>query len=383
MKVTYATQHDAADIGQWSGLVYYIAQSLQNQDISLDFVSSLDRNNALKFLCKLKQYSYNYFFRKKYLLHRESLLLKHYAGQIASKLSDLKPDIVFSPETVPIAYLQCKQPIVFWTDATFAGMLGFYPKFMNLCEETLKNGHKMERLALEKCSLAIYSSDWAAKTAIENYQIDRSKVKVVPFGANIECDRNLNDIKTIVDSRPSNKCKLLFLGVDWFRKGGNIALEVAKELNQQGLKTELTVVGCQPMVDKALPNFVKSLGFISKASKEGLQTIERLLSESHFLILPSRAECYGVVFCEANSFGVPCIATNVGGIPSIIKNDLNGKTFPLNDSIANYCTYISNLFSDYSQYKNLALSSFNEYQSRLNWSVAGQTVKKLMMELVS
>ena len=383
MKVAFVSRHDALDIKKWSGTVYYIYRSLQNQGIPVDLIDSLKEKNALLF--KAKQLSYSYLFRKRYLRDREPFILKQYARQITSKLSRLNPDIIFSEGTVPIAYLNCDRPIVFWTDATFAGILelGFYPEFSNLCQESVENGNKMEKSALEKCSLAIYSSDWAAKTAIENYQIDRSKVKVVPFGANIECDRNLDDIKAIVDSKPSNKCNLLFLGVDWFRKGGNLAFEVAKELNQQGLKTELTVVGCQPMIDTALPDFVKSLGFISKASKEGLQTIERLLSESHFLILPSRADCTPIVFCEANSFGVPYIGTNVGGIPTIIKDDLNGKTFSKDASIANYCNYISNLFSDYSQYKNLALSSFNEYQSRLNWSVAGQTVKKLMMELVS
>jgi glycosyltransferase involved in cell wall biosynthesis len=89
-----------------------------------------------------------------------------------------------------------------------------------------------------------------------------------------------------------------------------------------------------------------------------------------------------MVFPEACSFGVPCIATDVGGIPSIIKDGFNGKTFSKDAEIADYCTYISNLFSDYAQYKNLALSSFNEYQSRLNWSVAGQTVRKLIMDRV-
>jgi glycosyltransferase involved in cell wall biosynthesis len=261
-------------------------------------------------------------------------------------------------------------------------MLGFYREFSNLCQETIEDGNKMEKLALEKCKLAIYSSEWAAKTAIENYQVAQSKVKVVPFGANIECDRNLDSIKAIVDSRPSSQCNLLFLGVDWFRKGGDIALEVVRELNRQGLNTKLTVVGCQPITNKPLPPFVKSLGFISKHTNEGREKIDKIISESHFLVLPSQAECYGIVFCEANSFGVPCIATDVGGITTVIKDDLNGKTFSKDANIADYCAYISNLFSDYSRYKSLALSSFNEYQSRLNWSVAGKAVKKLLMELI-
>jgi glycosyltransferase involved in cell wall biosynthesis len=240
----------------------------------------------------------------------------------------------------------------------------------------------MERLALQKCKLAIYASEWAAQTAIDYYNADPNKVKVVPFGANIDSSRNFSEIKDLIESRPSNKCKLLFLGVDWFRKGGDVALKVAEELNKLGLNTELTVVGCQPIVEGSLPSFVKPLGFISKSTNEGKERINQLLAESHFLILPSRAECYGVVFCEANSLGVPCISRKVGGIPTIIKPNVNGNLFDLNTEITEYCEYISRLFSNYSDYKNLALSSFNEYQSRLNWSVAGKTVQELLTTII-
>jgi hypothetical protein len=46
-----------------------------------------------------------------------------------------------------------------------------------------------------------------------------------------------------------------------------------------------------------------------------------------------------------------------------------------------YCEYIYNIFTNYNQYKQLALSAFNEYESRLNWRVAGQEVRDLLMTL--
>lgn len=380
MKVAYITEYDAADIKNWSGTGYYIAKSLQTQNISFDYLGPLKEKYALLF--KGKQFLYHHLVKKRYWRDREPVILDSYAHQVANKLSKSNADIVFSPGTVPISHLECEQPIVIWTDATFAGLVNFYSKYSNLCQETIKNGNKMEKIALEKCQLAIYSSEWAAKTAIEIYQIDSSKVKVVPFGANIESNGDFDYIKSLVNARPSNQCNLLFLGVEWFRKGGDKALEVAQELNKQGLTTKLTIIGCQPIGDKPLPDFVCSMGFISKASEEGLEIINQLLAESHFLILPSMADCTPIVFCEANSFGVPCLATNVGGITTVVKDGLNGKTFAKEAKAIDYAAYIFDLFCDYSQYKKLALSSFNEYQSRLNWSVAGKTVKKLLMELV-
>lgn len=378
MKISYVTTYDAKDVRNWSGLGYYIAQSLKDRLISIDYIGSL--REKYKLLFKAKKLAYKSLFHKMYLRDREPLILKNYAHQIKKQLST-DASIVFSPGTIPIAYLECHQPIVFWTDATFAGMINFYPEFSNLCKETIDNGNTMERIALERCKLAIYTSEWAAKTAIDNYGVEPEKVKIVPFGANIQHSDRINDIQTILDLRSRNKCKLLFLGVDWFRKGGDMALEVTKQLNQAGIGTELTIAGCHPPLQEYLPSYVKVLGFVSKSTQDGQQLINRLLAESHFLILPSRAECYGVVFCEANSFAVPCISTDVGGISTFVKDGLNGKLFSTNTNVADYCSYISDIFSNYSQYRSLALSAFNEYQSRLNWSVAGKTVNKLLSEI--
>ncbi len=379
MKLAYVTTYDSSNIMHWSGTGYYIAKALKDQSISLEYISHLKEKYSLLF--KAKKYLYNHLSHKHYLRDRQPLILKDYARQVSQRLSN-SIDVVFSPGSIPIAYLECDQPVVFWTDATFAGMIDFYPGFSNLCKKSIKDGNAMEKSALERCKLAIYSSDWAAQTAITNYHINPSKIKVVSFGANIECNRTEDDIRNIFKSRPTKKCKLLFLGVNWVRKGGDVALKIAKELNKTGLNTELTIVGCEPILDGPLPDFVKPLGFISKSTKDGKEKFDKLLAETHFLVLPSRAECTAIVFGEVNSFGVPCLSTDVGGVPTIIRPDINGKLFSAQADIAEYCDYIHSLFTNYSKYENLVFSTFNEYQTRLNWHVAGQAVKKLLADIV-
>jgi glycosyltransferase involved in cell wall biosynthesis len=384
MRIAYVTNFDARTLGvqdNWSGTGYYIAQALKHQSISLDYIGPLQDRSYLQFMGRLKS-RYHKYSGENYIKYIEPLVLRDHARQISKKLTSGKADIIFSASSDSIAYLKCDHPIVFWADATFANLIDFYPAYSNLCKESLQNAHFIQSASLEKSRLAIYSSEWAAQSAIDYYHADPKKVKVIPFGANIESNINIEDIKDLIASRPTNKCKLLFLGVDWFRKGGDIALEVAKCLNNLGLNTELTVVGCQPIAEGTLPSFVKPLGFISKSTSSGKDRINQLIAESHFLILPSKAECYGVVFCEANSFGVPCISRRVGGIPTIVKDDMNGKLFDLDSDLNEYCEYIFNVFTNYTQYEKLALSAFNEYQTRLNWQVASQKVRDLLMEIV-
>ncbi len=381
MKIAYVTNYNALDIRKWSGLGYYIAKALEKQSISIEYIGPLADNST--FFLNLKQRVYRKLFNKIHLLDREPAILKDYAKQISAKLNYINPDIVFSPGTIPISYLECKQPIVFWTDCTFGAMVDFYHEFSKLTKRSIINGNQMEQHALERCSLALYASEWAAKTAAIYYQVNSSKIKVIPFGVNLENERTFEEIKNIINARPRNKCKLLFLGVDWQRKGGDIAFKVVKELNKQGLKAELTIVGCNPKIKNPSQDNIKVIGNISKTTIEGREKINKLIAESHLLIIPSRAEAFGVAFCEANSLGVPCLGTAIGGITTIIKNGINGQLFSLDDQISTYCTYITNLFTNYSLYKDLAYNAFIEYKKRLNWFSAGKIAKKYLMELIA
>lgn len=385
MDLAYVTTYDSRDLKSlynWAGLGYYISQSLKEHEVEINYIGPLKDRAYLSAICKLKRHYYQIVEKKNYLKALDPIIQRNYAHQASQKLSSCQSDVVFGTTTVPIAYLDCSQPTVFWSDATFMNLLDFYPLYKNFCRASIEHGHQLERLALQKCALAIYASDWAAQSAIDYYQADPAKVKVVPFGSNIENSLTTDSVKELIDRRPSNKCKLLFIGYDWFRKGGDLVIKLVEMLNSVGLETELTVIGCRPSLEEPALKYVKTLGIISKSTEEGKSTIKQLLSDSHFLIMPSQAECYGVVFCEANSFGVPSIATKVGGIPTIIKDDLNGKLFALDADITEYCNYIYRLFNNYADYKKLALSSFHEYQLRLNWTMSGKKVKDLLVNCI-
>jgi glycosyltransferase involved in cell wall biosynthesis len=123
-------------------------------------------------------------------------------------------------------------------------------------------------------------------------------------------------------------------------------------------------------------------GRIGKTTATNQKKLESLLAEAHFLLLPTRAECCAVAYAEACSYGVPSVTTNVGGVGTAIKNGINGWAFNLESDPSEYASYIFELMSDYARYKELALSSYNEYILRLNWGVAGKRVKSLLQSVL-
>lgn len=379
MKIAFATTFDARDIHNWSGTPFYMAKSFEENAVDIEYIGSLKRKLPKNF--KIKQ-----FWKKISCGQRDSprfneTAAKFYSEQVAKQLSLSNADFVIAPQINPIAYLDSKQPVVLWTDAVYSGLLGFYPVFSNHSASSIAQGNAITSACLERAALAIFSSDWAARSAIELYGTDKNKVKVVPYGANLESVHSYEEMKNIISKRARDKIKLLFIGKQWGRKGGDIVFAVTKALHAMGQNVELNFVGCEPPAGTEIPPYIKCHGFISKRTPEGLTKMLSLLHDSHFLFLPSRAEACAIAFCEANAYGLPVLTSYVGGISTVIKDDVNGMGFSLEAKPAIYCKYVIDVMSDFTRYENLALSAFNEYQTRLNWRVATETVKGLLKQL--
>lgn len=388
MKIAYVTVHD---LKQWSamssnvagvtGNAAYMAKALQDQGLELDFIGPLPNYRSL--LSRLRELYYGKLLGQRALSYADPAALRVNATFVEAKLAGRGCDIVFSNMARSIAYLDVSQPIVTWRDATFAGALEIHRDFRNTAPFAIKMGHAMEKATLDRCALSIFRSDWAARSAIDRYGADPARVAVVPTGGNRGAAPPFDDVKRWVASRSKDVCQLLFIGVQWKGKGGPLALEVARQLNQAGLKVQLTVVGCKPEIDGPVPEYLKVEGFVNQGTPEGMAKLQKLWQESHFFLLPSTVDTYGNVFPEANANGVPCLTTNLAGIPTIIRNDVNGRMFDPDASATEYCAYIERYWSDPRLYQEMALAAYQEYQGRLNWDVAGQRVKELLAALVS
>jgi len=386
MRIAYVTTYNVYDSTHWpqenTGLYStgrHIATGLEKTGANLEYLGPLKKSRSI--ITKSKWQFYSKLFNKDYYSWAEPLVLNAYAKQVERKLTRTDASVIFAVENVvPIAHLKSSKPVALYTDAPLIAMVDFYPYLSNLCKETARNLFRMEKRGLENCQLVIYASEWAAQKAIEAYNLPSDKVKVVPRGANIEGERTIDEAKAIVSAKTPSPCKLLFLGFEWERKGGDTALKVAEALNASGLNTELIVVGAAP--PQPLPDYVKVVGKINKSTTEGQKSFQKILSESHFLILPTKAEAFGLVFCEANSFAMPCIASDVGGIPTAIRDGVNGQKFSQQSEISEYKEYISFLMQNYDRYQELALSAFVEYKTRLNWKSIGQNLYQHLQDLV-
>ena len=386
LRIALATFYDPRGGNRFAAKMTYRLRALERQVDALEYLGPL-RVGIYRPMQAAKWLFYRHVQGKRYLHTRDARLITSFGRQLGRKLAKSDANIVLSlttPSSQPVAYLDCRQPIVIWSDATFAGTMATHPTLARerLCEESLRDALANERAALARCALAVYFSDWAAQSAIAHYDLDPTKVRVVPGGANLDAGLPPAEVETVVASRPADRCNLLFIAQRWQDKGGELAIEVAGALNRSGLPTTLVVVGARPQGFDVPPSFVSFAGVLRKSVPQELARLQTLLRQAHFLILPTRAEAFGLAFCEASAYAVPSLATRVGGVPTVVVDGANGKLFPLDAGADAYCAYIEEMLRRPARYRELARSSFNEYATRLNWDVAASAMRRHMLELV-
>lgn len=386
MKVSCATTFDISKPQSWArrhlGLFNAgtrIVQALEQKGTEVETLEPLSRKNGL--INKLKWLFYQKVYKRDFCSWADPSTAKQYAHQIHSQLAHSNADILLCLENaIPLATVNPDRPMVLWTDTTLGSLIDFYPHMSNLCKETRANVLKMEKNVLDKCSLLIVNSNWAAKKASELYDIPLEKIEVIPRVSSRANYRSTADVQAAIALRETSVCRLLFIGVDWQRKGGDTALAVATLLNQQGIKTELHIVGCNPT--QAMPSFVSFHGFIDRTTAAGIRKLDELFKAAHFLIYPSRADALGMALSEAGAYGVPALATNVGGISDLVKADITGKTFALDSNINSYYEFITNYFKHRGRYIALANSTLNYYSEYASESAVGSRARIALESLV-
>jgi glycosyltransferase involved in cell wall biosynthesis len=97
--------------------------------------------------------------------------------------------------------------------------------------------------------------------------------------------------------------------------------------------------------------------------------------KSDFLLLPTRAECFGLVFCEAAAFGVPSVSADTGGVRGAVHEGKNGFLLPPDANGKIYAEKITELWNDRAAYLHLRESARNLFETTLNWDAWAMEVK--------
>jgi glycosyltransferase involved in cell wall biosynthesis len=265
-----------------------------------------------------------------------------------------------------VAFADIRQPVVHVTDATFASMLDYYPLFTRLHPISAWQGSRMAKRAKINSTAFSVATQWAKNSLISDYGVNAADCEVVPFGPRIQ---------PVPGPRPQAGAglRVLVVASDWQRKGGDKALKAVQAVRQEFPQTTLTVVGNAPV----LPDWVRTAGQVPA------HKMAELYGEHDVLLELADANAGGVTLTDAHAYSLPAIATDTGGVSSIVRHGESGilispGTHVLQDAVAALIAVQDQGFR-----RPLAAGALKRHQELLNWNCWADSTLRICEKVLS
>lgn len=245
------------------------------------------------------------------------LLMRYLLKQITKKYSN----IVFVSHYLPNIFLSL--------DILLKNSFVYHFHGSAYLEAKAENKNKFYQYILKRIECLLYAqfskiivlSDYMRQILIEHYHVKREKIFVVPFSINakkLEIEKITIRRNKDLQKYPIKICCVRRLH---YRMGIVNLIRAVELLLKDGYQLELLVIGQGPLYSKLdtyikqhqLSSSIKLLGKISE------QDLEIHLTSSLFSVLPTLSlEGFGIAIIDSLKYGIPCLATNVGGIPEVL-----------------------------------------------------------------
>lgn len=354
----------------WSGIPFSLYHELKKYYSVDTYVVSTKCNIFERIYNKIQRI----ITREKCMWVYTSRFAKKASRDLQKRIKTQKYDVIFVIQRPScITSLKTNIPIIFFSDCVFSCLNNYY--WFGCKSKETKEYIETQKKALVNADSIILTSHWAEKVTVDDYGISKDKVHVHHFGSNIEVEK--------VEKIEHEGFNLLFVGADLNRKGINVALEAVNICNKIDPTRHYTlnVVGGIPECD-VNPEEVIVHGFINRNNDAEREKLDYLRAISDVYIMPTRAECAGIVFCEAAAYGIPSLSYATGGVPDYIKDGETGYLFDMNSSAQDFASKIVYLANNKNVLETMQKNARAFYESDLNWEKLGSSIHEEINKVI-
>ena len=203
---------------------------------------------------------------------------------------------------------------------------------------------------------------WFTKFMKDHYPELRDRIHHVGGGINVDTDVIDNGIQ-----RSGNK--ILFIGRDFKRKGGEDVLSAFQNLIKDNHELELHIAG--PLVNPAPGQ--KNIFYYGDV---GVDKIHHLMNLCDVFCMPSHFEAYGLVFIEALCLGLPCIGRDCFEMPYFIEPGMTGELIKTSDSLE-LEQKIMKILND-SRYRENVMERRQSYIKEYSWDAVAERIANVI-----
>ncbi len=379
LRIAFATLFDSEDVMRGSGTFYHLQRALGEAGHEVHLYGPYHCHES--FLSRAIRKTTR-FLGGRYKTYMDPFVGINNARALDREIADSEFDLLITSDYGLAAFTREAQAIVLYTDAMIPA------KYQRL-EPPPDSGVQDLRLpgrlflqftirrALSRARLVVFPAQWQVDEALA-YGADAGRVRVIPFGANV-VDPVTPGSQIEKNHIERTSCRMLFVGKDWLRKGGDIAVETLLELRSRGINASLDVVG-PPERPAQTVDGLHWHGALRKSDPGELERLDRLFRLSHVLVVPSIFEGFGIVFAEAAAYGVPSLAIDAYGVKGAVSSGRSGVLLPPGSSPQAFADVIHRWIDQPEQYNGLCVGAREFYETDVNWAVA---VKRLIFAVES
>src|SRR5262249_3917700 len=147
-----------------------------------------------------------------------------------------------------------------------------------------------------------------------------SRVSVVGVGM------NLDEIPDVLPDKTYDTKQILFIGIDFSRKGGPLLLKAFQQVLARHRNARLHIVGPRDLrVPTELANGIVCHGYLNKSLPAEAAKLNELFRISSLFVMPSLYEPFGVAPLEAMVHQIPAVVTRGWALEEIVSPGVTGE----------------------------------------------------------
>ncbi len=383
MKILYISKAlSGDDRSDWSGTSYQALRALRRIGFKVDYLCALrDVRPSLMHKLSWRYWSTVPHWLGKNIRCDESFYSVNLYKDTLHSFDFAPYDVIFIPTHISIVAAlpqHIKAKVVHLADATVDSLFNYYTEFSNLLWHNYWEAHIIGKKAFLRSDLIIASSDWCKRNAVEQYGCNPTQIVVTEFGPNIEESDIPGKPKEIDGKRHLN---VYWSGVNWQRKGGDVALACCEELISRGYDIQFHITGMRELpMEAQQKSFIQNHGFLNKNNPVEYTRLIKIMKEQDIFLFPSKAECSSIAVCEANGFGLPCFVYDTGGTGNYVINGENGFMLPLTADGKTFADRIEKSIIE-KGLNELSKGACRHYHEHLNWNRWSEKVNKAILAM--
>jgi glycosyltransferase involved in cell wall biosynthesis len=286
--------------------------------------------------------------------------------------SRLNPDARFNFYHGATSWLQVKSklPYACYLDACFATYLNIYQNERDFSAKQISNLYKQEAEFLKSAAAVFFSSEWSKYDTLQRYKLNGDNFYVAGLGGGLNA----------VAAKKSNEKYFLFVGLDFFGKGGDKVVNAFRNISKQYPQFSLRIVGEKPPSIFLDNDKINYLGFFDKSDSQQQQQLLSLFTNAYAFVMPTAKDMTPLVLIEAGSVGCPVISTNNYGISEIVKNEKTGllieNDLDINESLQNA---MLRLIRDVQLRDQMSNNAATHIAENFSWEKTGEIISATIL----